>query len=160
MYKLVNLLSLKQIHNIEIPFFSPQNTEQLSGNQSLQRRWFVRTNWWWNLSSVRHQGAIHMKRRSSRDLPLHTWSILLSLWIDLYHIQISDTTDWIWNIWTVSNVVKTHADGTGNNWKDESNQKGVYFDLLSFPLEIVVSHLFPKYIVLKSKNLWQDCHIL
>ena len=26
--------------------------------------------------------------------------------------------------------------------------------------EIVVSHLLPKYIVLKSKNLLQDCHIL
>jgi hypothetical protein len=73
--------------------------------------------------------------RRPRGLPLHTWSILLSLWIDLYHIQISDTACWIWNIWTVSHVVKAHADGTWNNWNDESNQKCAYFDFLSFPLD-------------------------
>jgi hypothetical protein len=69
--------------------------------------------------------------RNPRGLPLHIWNILISFWSELYHIQISDTAYWIWIIWTVSNAVKTHADGTRNNWKDESNQKGIYFDFLS-----------------------------
>ena len=53
--------------------------------------------------------------RRPRGLPLQTSSILLFLWIDLYHIQILDTAYWIWNTWTVSHVLKAHADGTGNN---------------------------------------------
>jgi hypothetical protein len=67
--------------------------------------------------------AFFQKGKEIQKIKTDKDSILLSLWIDLYHIQMSDTEYWIWNIWTVSHVLKAHADGTGNNWNDESNQQ-------------------------------------